>query len=218
MRYQPLLSIAAIAIAAMAPQSAHAAPIVLNLQGAIANTTTNAFDFAGRRFNTGNLILTGLTPFTINVGDTIEVNVTLDGPFTVPASGEQFFGLNFFNSEQGTIDPTSTQGTFTFANSGGPTGLENNTVNGGCGNCTALILGRGAAGAFSFTSFFATTSVDQLTPSPFTIDSASISYQLSGAISAVPEPASWALMIGGFGLVGGAMRRRMPVTATVSHA
>jgi hypothetical protein len=29
-----------------------------------------------------------------------------------------------------------------------------------------------------------------------------------GNIAAVPEPASWALMLGGFGLVGGAMRRR----------
>jgi hypothetical protein len=28
------------------------------------------------------------------------------------------------------------------------------------------------------------------------------------ATSAAPEPASWALMVGGFGLVGGAMRRR----------
>jgi hypothetical protein len=27
-------------------------------------------------------------------------------------------------------------------------------------------------------------------------------------VSGVPEPASWALMLGGFGLVGGAMRRR----------
>ena len=29
-----------------------------------------------------------------------------------------------------------------------------------------------------------------------------------GAAGAVPEPASWAMMLGGFGLVGGAMRRR----------
>ena len=32
--------------------------------------------------------------------------------------------------------------------------------------------------------------------------------------AAVPEPASWALMIAGFGLVGGAMRRRVAADAT----
>lgn len=31
---------------------------------------------------------------------------------------------------------------------------------------------------------------------------------ITGAISPVPEPATWAMMIGGFGMVGGAMRRR----------
>jgi hypothetical protein len=31
--------------------------------------------------------------------------------------------------------------------------------------------------------------------------------------SAIPEPATWAMMLGGFGLVGGAMRRRKPNTA-----
>lgn len=30
----------------------------------------------------------------------------------------------------------------------------------------------------------------------------------TGATAAVPEPSSWAMFIGGFGLVGGAMRRR----------
>jgi hypothetical protein len=41
-----------------------------------------------------------------------------------------------------------------------------------------------------------------------------------GAISvaAVPEPATWALMILGFGAVGGAMRRRQSVKATVRFA
>jgi hypothetical protein len=27
-------------------------------------------------------------------------------------------------------------------------------------------------------------------------------------LSSVPEPASWAMMLGGFGLIGGALRRR----------
>jgi hypothetical protein len=37
-----------------------------------------------------------------------------------------------------------------------------------------------------------------------------------GTVSAVPEPSTWAMMIGGFGLVGGAMRRRSRVKTTVS--
>ncbi|MEP2101127.1 MAG: PEPxxWA-CTERM sorting domain-containing protein [Parasphingorhabdus sp.] len=38
------------------------------------------------------------------------------------------------------------------------------------------------------------------------------------AAPAVPEPATWAMMIGGFGLVGGAMRRRRKMTTKVSYA
>ena len=36
-----------------------------------------------------------------------------------------------------------------------------------------------------------------------------------GFANAVPEPASWALMIAGFGLAGAATRRRRAVTALV---
>ena len=42
-------------------------------------------------------------------------------------------------------------------------------------------------------------------------DNASFSASLAGA---VPEPASWALMLGGFGLMGVALRRRQRVTVT----
>ncbi|ODU20530.1 MAG: hypothetical protein ABS87_10865 [Sphingomonas sp. SCN 67-18] len=40
---------------------------------------------------------------------------------------------------------------------------------------------------------------------------------ISLSVSAVPEPATWAMMIGGFGLVGGVMRRRA-VRTTVTYA
>ena len=36
--------------------------------------------------------------------------------------------------------------------------------------------------------------------------------------AAVPEPASWAMMIGGFGIVGGSLRRRRRVSANVEFA
>ena len=42
--------------------------------------------------------------------------------------------------------------------------------------------------------------------------SANFNFEVAGA---VPEPATWAMMIGGFGLVGGALRRRSARTATV---
>ncbi len=40
-----------------------------------------------------------------------------------------------------------------------------------------------------------------------------VSYSASNATAAVPEPATWAMMIAGFGLVGGAMRRRKTAVA-----
>ena len=39
--------------------------------------------------------------------------------------------------------------------------------------------------------------------------------QVIASTSAVPEPATWAMMIAGFGLVGGMMRRRAPRVAAV---
>jgi len=41
-----------------------------------------------------------------------------------------------------------------------------------------------------------------------------VSLHLDGVNGAVPEPASWAMMLGGFGLVGGAMRSRRRAAVT----
>ncbi len=43
-------------------------------------------------------------------------------------------------------------------------------------------------------------------------------FSTPSVVAAVPEPASWALMIAGFGLVGGAVRRRRKVVTRVSYA
>lgn len=45
-----------------------------------------------------------------------------------------------------------------------------------------------------------------------------VNFNLAPITSAVPEPASWAMMIGGIGVVGGSMRRRRKVTSTVRFA
>lgn len=49
---------------------------------------------------------------------------------------------------------------------------------------------------------------DYLVPGNYTVN----------VISAVPEPATWAMMIGGIGMIGGAMRRRRAVSTKVSFA
>ena len=49
----------------------------------------------------------------------------------------------------------------------------------------------------------------------FSLDNVSFA---SAAVGAVPEPTTWAMMIIGFGAIGGAMRRRRKVNVKVSYA
>ena len=50
-------------------------------------------------------------------------------------------------------------------------------------------------------------------PAAFRIDNFAGTAELAATNGAVPEPASWALMIGGFGLAGATLRRRKALTA-----
>ncbi len=215
------LALVAAAIVGASPAWAvtQAVTHTISLTGTSANATTGSFTFEGSNYFTGQLILDPFTSFTVAEGDVIEAIVTLTGGFTVPASGEQFFGLNFFQGDFGSppgytedAGPT-TEGTLVFSYSLGNTGLPSNTQPGACGNCLSAIGGQFPGNAFTFDGLRVTQTITSLN-APFTIDNASFSYQLRDVQGAVPEPATWAMMLIGFGAVGAALRRRaMPERA-----
>lgn len=45
-----------------------------------------------------------------------------------------------------------------------------------------------------------------------------LTFRVTGVSAAVPEPATWAMMLGGFGLAGAAVRRRAKLTDTIVAA
>lgn len=186
--------------AAMVAGGAQAATHMLNLSGSAFDITTDTFTFDGVTYETGTLELSGFTPFTLADGDTIEATVNITSgplfPFIVPSRDQMFFGLNFSDISGGAQPITSTaNGTFAFDGAG--------PVNAGCGNCTSLIYGQNG-GTLFFTSLAASGSFTM--DSPYEINSITVSYQVNNT-GVVPEPASWALMITGFGGAGAMLRR-----------
>jgi len=193
--------------AAMVAGSAQAATHVLNLTGSAFDVVTNAFTFGGIDYETGYLELTGFTPFILADGDTVDVNVDIaDGMFVVPSRDVMFFGLNFADISGG-VQPTTSSANGFMSFDGGPTEAA------GCGNCTSLINGQ-SGGTMQFTNLVATGEFTM--DAPYQVNSITVSYQVNNN-AAVPEPASWALMIVGFGGAGMVIRRRRrngePVTA-----
>jgi len=205
---------AAMAIATPASAAVH----ILTLTGTVAGTTFNTFDFNGSTYHTGNLILDPITPFALEAGDTIQATITLDGPFFVPGAGEQLFGINFEGangeSPDGPNGSANATGTVTFSLAGGPTTRTGGDIApGSCSNCLTLITGAIPGAAFSFDGLSLDEQVTGL-DAPFDVGRITISYQNRDLISSIPEPASWAMMIGGMGFVGFA-RRRKGATRTV---
>ncbi len=79
-----------------------------------------------------------------------------------------------------------------------------NAANPETGIAVAISLGAGDYAGFVFDS-----------AGSYFNDSVGVSFTVG---SYAPEPATWAMMIGGFGMVGGAMRRRRSVSTKVSFA
>ena len=213
--------VTAAIIAALTTAPAAAATYTLTLNGVLDDVVTSTFDFGVDELTFSSLELTGFSPFTLNSGDVIDFTVNFTrffqgnapfdgfviGPATAGSYG-QLFAVNFGRLDA--VDPVN-------ASVGGPEGsfidasgdLAGISLAGGCGNCLSPIMGRAPRpfGGFQFKGLIASTTV--MLDGPYTVDRISFSSQVqTGFEAAVPEPASWAMLIAGFGLVGSIARRR----------
>jgi hypothetical protein len=205
--------IAALGLALATPAAANSYDLVLT--GALDDLSTGSVTIPGlATIGFGSLALSGLpNDFQLAEGDVVTFTVTLDGLFTVPASATapglvQFFGFNL-DSEVNPVGASVSGEYATFEDLFGTIGVP---LAGGCGNCLSLITGNPDNSAWGFTGFSGTMTVDTL-DEILRITQARISYQivledLSGGGGVIPEPATWAMLIAGFGLVGAGLRRR----------
>lgn len=150
--------------------------------------------------------------YAFAAGDLVKLNILVSGNQRGGASDEFSFGFNLgtattFNNvvitgSFGAPVAIGTLGPGLFLGSGRPTvplGLVAPTE-----PFTSYGISFVAGNAGTLTAFIATASTDNVGP---VLDNFSLS------IGAVPEPASWAMMITGFGLVGVAARSRRARTA-----
>lgn len=114
--------------------------------------------------------------------------------------------------------PTSFGDGFFFIRASSGTGSVFGLVAGTFTTTVDVARGFQSGGAVAASSTFANHSFASLGLTQgtynFTAPNDTITVQIGGAVAAVPEPASWAMMIVGFGLIGGAMRRRKDKTTT----
>ena len=164
---------------------------------------SSCVDLDGSTNNGGRLITKNA--FSFNAGDMVSLFIDVSGS---QRGTIENIGLGF-ESAGGNILFNGITGVFPGIGIGGPFNI-NNTISGFASSSLqsnapfqTFTVQFTAGNAGSLRAFAQTTSNNNVGP---IIDN----FRLD--ITAVPEPASWALMIAGFGLVGSAMRRRKPRT------
>jgi hypothetical protein len=194
--------------------TAQAANISLNLTGQVANFTNSQFVFAGLNFDNYYLSLDGFgSPVSVAQGDTIDATITLDQSYTVQASQVRTDVLQYFFGQNFTGNGTDVSGVFDFYD--GATLVHSIGYSSSTASALASfgILFPPSNGAFTFDRLVNNVTIDTL-DQPALLDSSALRFSLVSNLVAVPEPATWAMMLAGFGFVGGAMRRRTKFAVT----
>lgn len=207
-----LASAAALSMTAVAlPGPANAATIVVN----------HVFDPA----NVGAPFIqeTLAAPFSMQAGDTLDLTYTFLGGATVSLANESYIWQLVFADMSAVLQTT---GSLEFLGASanvisGMIPLSQQNANVHIGSQYASGLYRLDANPISFTGLrqIITIDSDDLgTPREYSNLSLATDGDVSITAGAVPEPATWAFMIFGFGAIGGAMRRRRNVNVKVSYA
>lgn len=196
---------------------ATAATVLIDLSGATTGTivtgtnATFAQRFAGQTVAGTGLTGTPTNPLALSAAGSISVaffdpvvsaasNSLLSQPGNVAPLSVLLGSLaNSFTFTMGSSDPGSTVDVRAFDANGGLTGST--TVNMLSGYNIYTLTGLGN---FKGLSFFNNND-------PAGVRFQNMSYN-SVAVGAIPEPATWGLMLAGFGIVGGVMRRRTRVS------
>jgi hypothetical protein len=165
---------------------------------------SNVLDLDG---TPGPGMITSKNSFAYNAGDTVTLSFLLGGAQRGSVSDDASVSLTF--GATSAVQSLVGTGLFSFV-SFGATNLSTFTAVQAAlaGNTpyTASSLSFVAVNAGSLGFSFGSNSHDNVGP---LLDD--VQLDIGGA---VPEPATWALMIGGFGMAGAALRRRRAVAAT----
>jgi len=229
--------LAAVAVVA-APSSAYAADAFASFNGTqgaggffYGETSNPNVGFQGFTANT-NCFISGSTclqraangdvpGFTKSTTPSFQygtVNVPADRLLIHPAQDGSILTALYRTPTAGSYN---IRGTYTIQDIS-PTGVNVGFVAAPGGAVSNTALGQIGAGNTSG-SFFTTLFLNAGDLVGFTFDNAgnysndSVGFNFT-VVSSVPEPASWAMMIAGVGIAGGALRRRRSVKTTVSFA
>lgn len=175
--------------------------------GDVAGGSTATFDAGGFRFNFFTIPITNFGPTTFQVGDSVAATITFTQRLTVPsATVRNGVDLILLNTDYpGTT--TGTSGMTTLFDGGVQSMFQMSGTTSTDQVVNSLLDFTGSS--YSFDSARSDFTVTALGAASLATDTAYFRYLTVDALpAAVPEPASWALMITGFGAMGVVLRRR----------